>query len=535
MLRFVRKLSESTNGSVAPTVGLSIFALVAAGGLAFDYARMATMDSELQDAADQAALAAASQLTGDAGACARAAAAAANLVTNLTLMANDALGPGIIVPNEGACDAVGQIRFYQDIGKTQAATSDATAKFVEVEVNPRTARFALTPVVQAFSSGPIRAIAFSTLGEAYCKVPPVMICNPQETATNLDFDFTGLNGVGMRLVSVGGGSGSWAPGNFGYLDMPGLSNGATGLREGLGWGTPPTDCIAETGLDTKPGATVDVTDSINTRFDIYDGTACPTPGSCPASMNSAKDLKRPANASGGNSCRIHNNGWQLPVGYYGSGSVPSDATGPLPATVTPSAMGHPRDMCHSVDMTAAGACTKTLPNGNLDWDPIGNGAWDRDAYFRTNYGWDNAEWQTYTKLGATPRRYDVYLWEMANRGKSVGGVTVLAQNPFGVTDSTLVSQSQAVCSAAQGYGSGQVPDLTTPDRRLITVAIVNCMQQSVNGNSTNVQTVGWLDAFLVEPSINRARTNRGDVYVEVVGATTTGVQIVSKKVPYLIE
>ena len=32
------------------------------GGLAFDYARMASLDTELQDAADQAALAAASQL-----------------------------------------------------------------------------------------------------------------------------------------------------------------------------------------------------------------------------------------------------------------------------------------------------------------------------------------------------------------------------------------------------------------------------------------------------------------------------------------
>ena len=54
-------------------------------------------------------------------------------------------------------------------------------------------------------------------------------------------------------------------------------------------------------------------------------------------------------------------------------------------------------------------------------------------------------------------------------------------------------------------------------------------------NSTNVQTIGWLDVFLVEPSLARQRSNRGDVYVEVVGSTTTGVQLVSKKVPYLIE
>ena len=46
-------------------------ALIAAGGIAFDYARLAAMDTELQDAADQAALAAASQLDRQTGACAR--------------------------------------------------------------------------------------------------------------------------------------------------------------------------------------------------------------------------------------------------------------------------------------------------------------------------------------------------------------------------------------------------------------------------------------------------------------------------------
>lgn len=534
------RMIKSDGGAVAPTVALSLLALIAAGGIAFDYARLASMDTELQNAADQAALAAASQLTGDAGACSRAAAAAANMLSNLTFMANDSVGKTVVIPNEGACDATGQIRFYQDAAKTTAATSDADAEFVEVQVNSRTAFFTLTPIVAAFSSGPVAAVAFAGLGESYCKVPPVMICNPQETPTNLAFDFTGLNGVGLRLVSVGGGTGGWAPGDFGYLDMPGLSNGATGLREGLGWGVPPTDCIAESGLDTKPGATVDVTDSINTRFDIYDGTACPTPGSCPASINSVKDLQRPVNASGGNSCRIHNSGWQLPTGYYGSGTTPSTAT-PLAPAVTPAAMGHPRDMCHSVPMTAAGACVRTLPNGTLDWQPLGDGNWDRDAYFRTNYGWDNTQWPGFVAMGlepittTTPRRYDVYRWEIANRGASIGGRTILGQNPAGATGNTLASQGQPVCSPAEGYGGGQVPDLTTPDRRLITVAIVNCTQQSVNGNSTGVQTVGWLDAFLVEPSINRERTNRGDVYVEVVGASTTGVQVVSKKVPYLIE
>ena len=76
MRRSTPGLFRSTSGAVAPTVALSLFGLVAAGGIAFDYARMASMDTELQNAADQATLAAASQLDGETGACSRAAAAA---------------------------------------------------------------------------------------------------------------------------------------------------------------------------------------------------------------------------------------------------------------------------------------------------------------------------------------------------------------------------------------------------------------------------------------------------------------------------
>ena len=77
--QFVRLVS-SRDGSVAPIVALSLTGMVAIGGIAFDYSRMASMDTELQNAADQAALAAATQLdrvpaneeTGEEGARARA-------------------------------------------------------------------------------------------------------------------------------------------------------------------------------------------------------------------------------------------------------------------------------------------------------------------------------------------------------------------------------------------------------------------------------------------------------------------------------
>ena len=568
MKRSARSLWRNADGAVAPTVALSMVALIAAGGIAFDYARLAAMDTELQDAADQAALAAASQLDRQTGACARAAAAASSLLSNQARFANDGGGSGVVVPTTAVtdCDGNSSIQFYQSYDQATdtpgpAATADSNAKIVIVSITPRQAVYALTPIVAALRSGNMSAQAVASLSSAICKMPPVMICNPEETATNTSFNAANFIGDGLRLTAVGGGSGSWAPGNFGYLDTQTGVNGAPDLREGLGWNVPAGECVSADGVDTKPGATVTVTDSFNTRFDIYQNgnTSCPTGGACSASINSVKDVRRPANANGANACKVQNQGWQLDTsgaGYYGQ-NVPSTAAD-LPTTTTPSAMGHPRDECHAISNN--GSCT----NGRM-----GDGKWDRDAYFRTNYvrtsigskgqaigtRWTSADWQANTGLSTTvsknitgtsqenpayASRYNVYSWEIANRDKVVDGVTVLGPRSPSATGNTLVSYGKPQCSAGQGYGSGQIPNSTTPDRRRISVAVVNCQANGVKGNSDGVPVEKWIDIFLVEPSLNRARTNDGDIYVEVIGETVNGgssnaSQVIVHQVPYLIK
>ena len=539
MIAPFRRLGHDSAGVVAPIVALSLFGLIAVGGIAFDYARVATMSTELQNAADQAALAGASQLDGQSGAIARASAAAISLLANQSLMANDGNGIAVATPT---------VRFYATKAAAEADSgtnsvnvtgSDAAAKYVRVAVTARSASYALTPIVGALSSGNIGAEAVAALGSAICKTPPVMICNPNEAG---DPTFTVANylGKGIKLVSVGNGNGTWAPGNFGYLNSNGGSNGAPGLREALGWNTPPGDCIASSGVSTKPGASVSVTDALNTRFDIYDSdVSCSGTGICSASINSSKDLVRPGNANGGNSCKIHNSGWQevAAAGQY----LPASASVPLATSVTPMAMGHPRDMCHAVASGTAGACAS----------PIGDGVWDRDAYFRANYqrsggtywtgGAGAGSWRNNTGLSATATRYQVYSWEMANRGNPIDGVTVLAPRiASGTGASALTSYGLPQCSAGQGFGSGQIPSATTPDRRRISLAVVNCAANSVNGNSTNVPVQKWMEMFLVEPSLNRSRTNAGDVYAEVISETTSGAgataaQVIRHDTPYLVK
>ena len=120
MRRLARSLWRNADGAVAPTVALSLVGLIAAGGIAFDYAPLAAMDTELQQAADQAALAAATQLDGSDGACARAAAAAHVMLVNRTLMANDGNAPEETSQfrTNPTCDADGQVRFCKDVNKT---------------------------------------------------------------------------------------------------------------------------------------------------------------------------------------------------------------------------------------------------------------------------------------------------------------------------------------------------------------------------------------------------------------------------------
>lgn len=517
-------LIGDNRGAVAPTIALSLIALIAVGGVAFDYSRMASMDTELQNAADQAALAAASQLDGKAGACARAAAAARNMITNRTLMANEpASNTAIIIANEPGCDAAGNVRFYQNITKTTAATSDQNAKFVEIEVNPRTAYFALTPVVAAFSSGAITARAFASLGEAICRVPPLMMCNPNETG---DPDFTVANyiGNGVRLVANDGG-GNYGPGLFGFLEV-GQGNGANALRTVLGRQGEPGDCSEGSGVEPNSGNIVSVRAALNTRFDMYDGglnQACGSDGSlCPPSLNSRKDLLK-GTGGGQNACSFQpgggNVGWKVvadSMAYLPPSNAP--LTNAQIANLAP--MGLPRDICHAV--SNLGSCAGGL---------IGDGVWDRLAYFRSNSlnypeitdGGSMAAFFTARGLPASPSRYDIYKFEMAN------AATRLQTAPTPSPQRT--AYGRPVCSPPGVTG--------TPDRRLLSVAVINCDEEDLSPSSTNVPVKKWIDIFLVEPTVARQRTENSDIYVEVVGETENAdgntFQVVKKSVPYLIE
>lgn len=509
---------KDDRGATAATVALSLFGLVAVGGLAFDYARIAALDTELQQAADQAALAAASQLDGQAGTCSRAALAASTLVANNTRFGNDGGGLPITIALEPRCDNVGNVRFFQDKAKTIAATNDANANFVEVTVNPRHANFALTPIVSILTSVPLRATAYAGLGSTICRVPPLLICNPDESDANTDpllvFDVASRIGRGLKLIAQG----NYAPGNVGFLSITG-SDGANELAKALGWENLPIDCVAtDSGdavrVEAEPGQINSVRSAFNTRFDMSDGPGlgCVAGGSCPPSRNVRKDLIKSGAASD-----CSDAGWSVPSGRY---YPPTDA--PLPTTITPEVMGYPRDICHARDsFTSCGS------------GRFGDSVWDRDAYFRSNYGWDHATWQSMTGFSDNVTRYDVYRWEILKATTTNPEYL----GPKAVTGGT--AHSSPICWTGRPAG-GVVPSQTSLDRRRLSVAIVNCTATGLRGRMT-VPVTGWMDIFLIEPAFDRPGvTSSRDIYVEVIGETNldgggTSGGTLRRDVPYLIE
>lgn len=502
MTKAARRIARAEDGAVTPLVAMSLIGMISVGVLAFDYSRLLALDTELQNAADQAALAAATQLHDET--CAAPETAARQLVANETRFATDDDSSIISIPDGGVVCEDGR---------------------VTVTVEARTLGFALTPIHMMTTderSGTTLARASAELRSAICKVPPLMICNPVpgEGPFNIEQQ------IGKGLELVGGGGGAWAPGNFGFLDVGAGNVGNPDLFDAIGKVATSLTCVSadeDEGVDMNPGVGAAFVGALNTRFDIYDGwgrnncgvnSAGAGMSHCPPALNVTKDVVRTRTAGDAASCRIQPSAWRLlpenrqylpaPGAGYTT-AVRPDADGVVDA------MGHPRDICHAV--SADGDC----PAG-----PFGDGIWDRARYFQVNHP-GNTSWQT--ELGPTPTRYEVYQWEIEHALSGTLAHQDVAPN--------LRSYQAPICAAGLGAGPA------TADRRLASVAVINCQANGVNGAATSVPVEEWVDVFLVEPAINRPRTQAAEIYVEFVGKTIMAgngsqPQLVKKEIPVLV-
>jgi Flp pilus assembly protein TadG len=542
MMRLARSLWRNADGAIAPLVALSLTALIAVGGVAFDYARLATMDTELQQAADQAALAAATQLDEADDAQTRAATVIQDptdshrLASNITRFANDGSGSGVTIDSIKFCSAFNDATADTDAACTE--TNDGQdSKFVIVTTEIRTADYALTPIVAAFS-GSSHASAVAGVASSICNVAPLLVCAPTE-------DFPTDADIGKGIVMKVAGGNSWAPGNYGFLDF---GNGnpavlAALLNNGL------NGCQATGETQTEPG-NKNATDAINTRMDVYaglnknDASNCdPTTGAaCPA-QDTRKDMTQQMTYT----IRQSTQPTTSPNCGAAAGGKPQDATGQVQYDAfaqNGGAKQFGRDTCH-YDNT----CPVTGGAKNF-----GNGTWDRAGFIAANHPTETASTIAAAIGGAatatTLTRYQVYQWEIANKDNakkaldnqtiSTGAWSQQGQN-WSITKQCAFNTPRFAAAASN----------SVKDRRVLPVVAADCTNLKGKGQAfVDFRILRVFDVFLTEPSLQRSALQTGiggatlgtddkEIYGEVIGPAqavggTNGFQYFARNKPYLV-
>ncbi|HKX78245.1 MAG TPA: pilus assembly protein TadG-related protein [Novosphingobium sp.] len=506
--RAARRFRDDESGAVSPLYAVAILTLVAMAGIGFDYGRMVALDTELQNAADQAALAAATQLDGSDEAMVNARNAATNAFATAT---SDYV-------NETRFSTVGEraitdlsFKFYDGYDSSTDEPGDevvddsdgANAKVVEVTVNPRTVQYALTPLVGAIFDNAIGR-AMATIEDATCNVPPLMFCTPSRSFPSFGEGGVDDRGKGVPLHMKKNQSGSqsdaenplWAPGNFGFLDIDYDLHGNPNRT--LGVNTTASGCFGDP-VESRTGFRTTEAKALNTRFDFYEAplNSCNSSNGdfCPA-KNVRKNWVRVETRKNEKVSDIPG----LTCNPNQNSQVEWKAISEIPSTESPpSNPGYP---CDTAGCTA-----------------FGSGDWGGASWFSTVHPTDSFGSIPDLDGNGSISRYEVYIWELELSSR-------LAAKKVGYYPNNLTGLPAGSKLDVKLYCSYPQPIDETPfvssvpqkDRRLLTVAAVDCT--GLNGHAA-VDILKWVDIFLVTPADKTTGTDEAlsgrAFYGEIVG------------------
>lgn len=466
-LTFWKELWCDTEGALLPYATIMLVVLMGGALLAVDASRFMDLQTQLQKAADAAALAAAAELDRKPTAIARAELAKENLVSNQQVF------------GEGSATVKITLRFLEslpasdnsDISAANVTTDPKLARFVEAKAESTTmnALFPATFLGAATNSAITSAVAVAGFDSVACKFTPVYICNPYEGYGDF-LTIAKTPSFRRRLLQITSEPGGAAyPGNFGFLSPP-VGSGNPPLEDMLA-ATNPGACFKQNGVDTRTGSPA-VEDALNVRFDLF------KKGGGPNSYRNNPNYPAAANVRKG----------YLTASGGGSQDACGQEAAYSPELMRPVGVEDPsgyraltRDNCY-YPTTDTGAVNPSYPctlagAASSVQGRIGDGNWDLNGYMLTNHkAVPSSSWPA-----AGSSRYDVYRWEIANNrvgSLSTGGET---GNKF--------------CST--------VPTVPTPDRRVIYGAVVNCNQYSsllTGGSGTNIPVQAFAKFFLTEPA-----------------------------------
>ncbi len=536
-----RSLLRDARGTIAVYAAISAPVLLGISAISLDLTRIMNVNTDLQSAADAAAMAGADELDRFSGARDRAKAVAKDAVANLQTFAT---GGAEVTISTADCAGVAQgepcMRFLKSLPSSDGdpiknvnlAATDEEARFIEVNVGTRTVTNVLIRLVGGPATSTTSATAVAGNDPVFCTVPPMFICNPTEPPGNTDLELSvfapsapSVEGRQLEMFHQGAG-GTLTPGNFGLLCPLGTEDnsncGGSSVRDALASTT--GTCISAEPV-TKTGVTLEmVRTGINARSDYWT-TQATDDDNVPWRL---QDRFQPA-------ANVTQGGEK----QGGAGNSTRCEYDPLPAT---QAMGLPRDQCH-IDEN----CNESGFFGN---PRIGDANWDYKEYFRINHGCrphahhggehdhgttttcKPADWGALTGgAGWPPTRYEVYRYELE---RTPDAIVMPAQtiydsggNPVNMTEENGHTQCfQGTPPPIPGYNyyPAKVRDLTLlGDRRIMPVAVANCYALEANGVSTNgkfsFQPVELVYVFLTEPMKNPSDS---EIYVEILGALDKG-------------
>ena len=519
-----RAVVRDVRGSVALYVALGTVMFLPVAAIAIELSSLMGLHTEVQQAAEAAALAGAKELDfTDAG---RTAAenAARTAVTNTQRLAADA----------GAAVEIQTVQFLwalppapQTNYDLYTTTKASETRFIRVITEPRqhmswlmSAFLSLWTGAPAGSAGQIvtgTAVAGRTA--VACRTLPLMMCNPAESGSAIANKLGAYDKFGdflranprwtraqFRIKWIGPGA-SFGPGTFGLLE-PTISEkpGAKGVEDELALNSP-SFCVSLNGAtvdpDIKTGQAATIAEGLNVRFDMYKGN-------WKSETNSATYPPAP----------------NVTKGYDNSGNGKQKCDPDIMYESKPLEYQNlPQDPCFT---------NPNLPNcfsfdGTIDkYSALygANNGFSLLNYFKINHPKDVTgnsikssifdelkakEIAVNNEIGmplpptatqsAPVSRYAVYRWELDKASNIPGSQTKQGTLPK--------EEGRPVCNK-NNIGSA--------DRRLLYIAVVNCQQQAAEIAAHGKVTVReFAEGFATEPMTHGSgpTKDKGAIFVEI--------------------
>lgn len=468
-LPLLRKLGRDERGSILVQFTITIVAIMGLTGLALDVGRALNLNSDLQKLADAAALAGANQLNGFSDALTRADTAARAVANDVHWW--DVSAANILAGTAG-------VQFYAtlaDVDANNPTTDPKKARLVQITTGAWQTAPTFVRAVGANINKPAQARALARGGSSnagFCKPQTMLLCNPSEPPSGGTGDTSSFNPTRgtMFVFSTNGNTGGYSPGVFNLLDNPAGDGSDVAIKKFLSQQNLPA-CTTGGGASPAQGQKTNATiDGINVRFDQQPNGTTTGMDVTPAQIK-IDGLSHTNPANGNRNCN------QLyDVSVAGPSVTPSL---PLPLDPQP--------------WTSV---------GGSGGSQIGNGVSlpDLQAY------WDNHHPHVVLPPGTT--RYDVYLMEDPVNGTTEG-------------------KQWTPTSEQQGPQCASTNSESIPSRRVLQVAVVDCVYWGVQGNAVNnIPLSKYSDFFLIlpTPTANRVPAGvanagaggvtKGQIYVE---------------------